>query len=556
MKEGQQLLLFETVDKEKNGKIDESSLDAARHPYRYESHKYWGRKPHNIVIDYIKKYSTEGDTLLDPFMGSGVAIVEGLILSRNVIGIDLNPIACFIAQCLLLKDIDLMELRRCGLSIIKKLECDYRSLYRTKCKICDDEAYLVSGVWKNNKLTHIYYRCAHCGSALKKVDSYDLEIYNKIDYPNIKLWYPTDSLPKNADRKKVYELFTPRNLLILAALYDEIKKIEDDKIKNILLYTFTANVAFTSIIIPINEKRLRQNKAPTGIWGFKRFWVPPLHVENNVFRYFKNRLERTIKAKIETNELLKNCPYDNKIFNKSSTTLELSNESIDYIFTDPPFGNMIPYFNLSTLWNAWLNEKVDSKSELIYDQNHTFHHYEQGIKKAFLECYRVLKKGKFISVTFNNKNMKTWRALINAIVDAGFVLIDLEHAEDGEQSFTQTTRSKKGSLSGHFVYTFQKPLGGRKKIQIISHGKKAVEDFVLNEVNKIMTVRGATTDEIYKIVIPLLANNHMIFEELKENFIDNLLAKNFIQKEIITEERMIEKELVKIKNYIWCRKEL
>lgn len=46
-----------------------------------------------IPNKYIKKYSKENDIILDPFCGSGTTLLEGLKLKRDVIGIDISPIA-------------------------------------------------------------------------------------------------------------------------------------------------------------------------------------------------------------------------------------------------------------------------------------------------------------------------------------------------------------------------------------------------------------------------------------------------------------------------------
>ena len=74
------------------------NIKAETHPPHYMMHKYWGRKPHNVVRDYILNFTKPGEVVLDPFMGSGVVVIESLKNNRKVIGIDLNPIACFIAQ--------------------------------------------------------------------------------------------------------------------------------------------------------------------------------------------------------------------------------------------------------------------------------------------------------------------------------------------------------------------------------------------------------------------------------------------------------------------------
>lgn len=51
-----------------------------------------------IPSHLIQSLSHKGDTILDPYCGSGTTVLEGLKLGRNAIGVDLNPIASFIAE--------------------------------------------------------------------------------------------------------------------------------------------------------------------------------------------------------------------------------------------------------------------------------------------------------------------------------------------------------------------------------------------------------------------------------------------------------------------------
>ena len=62
-------------------------------------HKFWARKPHNVVREYIEHYSREGEVVFDPFVGSGVTAIESLILKRRAIACDLDPVAIFITRC-------------------------------------------------------------------------------------------------------------------------------------------------------------------------------------------------------------------------------------------------------------------------------------------------------------------------------------------------------------------------------------------------------------------------------------------------------------------------
>jgi DNA modification methylase len=56
-------------------------------------HKFWARKPHNIVRHYIESYSRDGEIVLDPFCGSGVTPLEAMKQGRKAIAVDLDPIA-------------------------------------------------------------------------------------------------------------------------------------------------------------------------------------------------------------------------------------------------------------------------------------------------------------------------------------------------------------------------------------------------------------------------------------------------------------------------------
>ena len=81
------------------------------HSSMYSMHKYWARKPHNVVSEYINHYSKEGEIVLDPFLGSGVTALEAIKAGRKAIGIDLDPMSIFITeQTAIPVDIDELKL--------------------------------------------------------------------------------------------------------------------------------------------------------------------------------------------------------------------------------------------------------------------------------------------------------------------------------------------------------------------------------------------------------------------------------------------------------------
>ncbi len=51
-----------------------------------------------LVRRFIKDLSSEGEVVLDPFCGSGVSAVEAMLMGRNYVGYDINPLAVLIAK--------------------------------------------------------------------------------------------------------------------------------------------------------------------------------------------------------------------------------------------------------------------------------------------------------------------------------------------------------------------------------------------------------------------------------------------------------------------------
>ena len=79
------------------------SVKAEGHTPQYKMHKYFARRPYNVFKHIIKHYSSKGDIVLDSFCGGGVTVFEAAALERNVVGVDLNPLAAFISRMQMFK---------------------------------------------------------------------------------------------------------------------------------------------------------------------------------------------------------------------------------------------------------------------------------------------------------------------------------------------------------------------------------------------------------------------------------------------------------------------
>ncbi len=67
-------------------------------PYTHGLHSYPAMFIPQVARRLILTYSKKGDTICDIFCGSGTALIESKLLNRNSYGIDLNPLAIFLAK--------------------------------------------------------------------------------------------------------------------------------------------------------------------------------------------------------------------------------------------------------------------------------------------------------------------------------------------------------------------------------------------------------------------------------------------------------------------------
>jgi hypothetical protein len=195
-------------------------------------------------------------------------------------------------------------------------------------------------------------------------------------------------------------------------------------------------------------------------------------------------------------------------------------ESVDYVFTDPPYGGSIQYMELSALWASWLKgEKNDPRFELKFDEKITindaqkkdFDYYHKMLKASFEQVYDVLKPGRYLTVTFHNTDIKIYNSIIKAVVLAGFDLEKIIYQPPARPS-AKGLLQPYGSAVGDYYIRFRKPMKKGEWRSESEIDKERYERIIVNTVKHIIAERREPVT--YSTII----NSYpTIFEELKKN---------------------------------------
>lgn len=162
----------------------------------------------------------------------------------------------------------------------------------------------------------------------------------------------------------------------------------------------------------------------------------------------------------------------------STASLQISDQSIDYIFTDPPFGENIYYADLNYLVESWYGVLSSATSEAIVDKakKKGLSEYQELMRRCFAEYYRVLKPGRWITIVFHNSRNAVWNAIQEALQSVGFVVADVRTLDKQQGSYRQVTSM---ATKQDLVISAYKANGGlEERFKLVAGTEDGVWDFV------------------------------------------------------------------------------
>lgn len=485
----------------------------------YMAHAYHTKVPHPAIMRYILHYTQPGDIVFDGFCGTGMTGVAAQLCGsendvkalkeenaqigvRHSICSDLSPIASLIAATYNLK-FDTKTFERKALRILEQVEKELGWMYETEvdgkkakinntiwsdvfiCPSCGNELVLWNeAVDLDKEIMKDSFPCPHCGNTCSKknmekawetsfdsllnktvtlnkkvpvrvnytlsgkrgekdIDFNDIELLNEISKYNITL--NTQRMPEGDESRRndrngithTHQFYTKRNFIYLSRIYELCKG-------NIFLQIWLTSVLFSTT--NMNKFRFSGTGITSGT-----LYIPSINWEFSPFN--------TLKKKIASFKGIEYPYRNNSAVNVCSATklTTLRNSSVDYIFTDPPFGGNIMYSELSYIWESWIKVVTNNKEEAIINnvQHKTLFEYQALMNQSFKEYYRVLKPGKWLTIEFSNTSAAVWNSIQNALQGVGFVVVNVAALDKKQGSFKAVTTTT--AVKQDLVITCYKP---------------------------------------------------------------------------------------------------
>lgn len=323
------------------------------------------------------------------------------------------------------------------------------------------------------------------------VTEFELKRLKEIEVKDVPYWYPTTPFDttremwrgghRDAGITRACDFYTKRNLWALARLWKEACSAEDPRINGMIKFAVTGTMQAAS-----RMNRHRPNYVPSILMG--TLYIGAFTEESNVMRLLRPRIEKSLQlaTTFPSSEICRvsmahagDIPF-------------IGDCSIDYIFTDPPFGSNIFYGDCSFIWESWLGEFTDDSKEAVWNKSRKpseggkiLGDYKNLMAESFREMYRVLKPNRWATVVFSNSDDRVWEGIQDAAHQAGFVIYGGKEFDKVQRSF-KGIKGEKGQekvISKDVLLNLHKPL-----IPLVRNSelKKIddVEGFVLQQIKE------------------------------------------------------------------------
>ena len=327
---------------------------------------------------------------------------------------------------------------------------------------------------------------AELGRYGRTLDRSDLANLERIENLPLPAEVPVNALPINEmyhgsrlapkGFTHLHHLFLPRAAHALAALWRRAQACNEPRLRNMLLFFAEQAIWTMSLLNRFRPTGYSQvNQSLTGV-----YYVPSQTSEPSPWYILNGKLRRLTKAFKRTHR-----HRTVAVSTGDCGALELPDNAIDYVFTDPPFGENIYYADLNYLVESWHRVRTATAPEAIIDQakGKTLTDYLHAMQRCFAEYRRVLKPGRWMTVVFHNSRNAVWNAIQEAILAAGFVVADVRTLDKRQGSYRQVTST---AVKQDLVISAYKPnYGLEARFELAAGTEEGVWDFVRTHLRQL-----------------------------------------------------------------------
>jgi len=553
----------------------------SRNTVFYNAHSYHTKVPPETIVPFIEYFTAPKGVVLDPFAGSGMTGVAAALAGRRAILNDLSPAAAHLSynhthRCepqALAEEFERLyrEYRPRFSDLYQATHLDGRRGYLHyviwskyyRCPECKCRFSLWNAIDRASGRLGTTVPCPECGQSLRRQTlrpeanlpawvSYEVpagESTERIereatdedvtralhfDRAGIREWYPRVGLGPDREMyirsalhlqqiREVADFYTARNLAALATLWEAILAVRPVRVRQALAFAFT-NTAW-------HGTRMRRFNARGGqrpLTG--TLYVPQLSSEVNVLEVMRNKISQLV-AYYSAFRPQEEVPAPTVMLGSATQLENIPDASIDYVFTDPPFGSNIFYSDCNLIWESWLGVLTDTKREAVVNRSlrpssggKTLRDYRDLMAGALRETKRVLKAGAWATLVFHNTDPLVWRALQEAADAAGF-LFDQATALDRKQLSHKGYKGRSGSENvAHFDVIMNLRKRTRSRRGANRRVLRALDlDALLHEIHNVEEARGRGFQWIHSLVMREIVTRgfdlgSVGFEDLKKRW--------------------------------------
>ena len=380
-------------------------------------------------------------------------------------------------------------------------------------------------------------------------EMYDMGKIREIEAKQVPHWYPKDRMMHvesetgpwgdewrpGRNFRTVADLFTKRNLWTLAAMLAGIERIgppHDDVLR------------FMISSCLLNLTRLYRHREGGGGQPTGNYYIPQINRENQAWLAYERKFADLVNAYIDLNNEIQSA----QVMISTDTAVDLdsiSGNSIDLIFTDPPYAGKYQYGELNFIWEAWLGLDTHwHDEEIIVNEvrGKTEEDWANMMRQAMSECYRVLKPGRWLSLCYHDTSEGTWELVQDIMAEVGFLTdtgTDALYIDTGQKTYNQSQAEK--VTKRDLVINFRKPKPGEitSPIAITGNEDKTTFNEKIRQIIRdyLGANPGSTKDRVYDEVVSRMVRSgqmeahdfdnilRTLAEEIKTPVMKNLFEK-------------------------------